>query len=162
MTREDVKAEAYCRALTGYDPEKGPFEARLFYKLRHLRKDVIRKESRFDRNVDISTVPCGCVQFQRAFRRERRKIVKSIIGKMDRRSRLMIMMSFYGGMTEDEIAEKMKVSKSTVSRTIKDALNRIRDLLAWYGYKKEDLLEDIKEENLPKPKYHDQSEQSKQ
>ena len=53
-------------------------------------------------------------------------------GSCNQRQKQVVMMHFFDGLTLTEIARQMCVNKSTVSRTLSRALDRLTDLARLY------------------------------
>lgn len=72
----------------------------------------------------------GCNQRQRE--EYRHFLYRAIKTQLTQRQKQVVMMHFFDGLTLTEIALQMRVNKSTVSRTLARALDRLTDLARLY------------------------------
>ena len=69
---------------------------------------------------------------QRQREEYRRFLYRAIKTQLTQRQKQVVMMHFFDGLTLTEIAKQMCVNKSTVSRTLSRALDRLTDLARLY------------------------------
>lgn len=83
-------------------------------------------------------------------RDERLRLARALKEELDDREREIILMRFYQDMRLDDIAENLNTSESTVKRTIKRALGKLRDKLGFipFGSAFADLLRQAVENPL--------------
>lgn len=62
----------------------------------------------------------------------KRFLYRAIKTSLTQRQREMVMLRYFEGMQVQQIAEKLRVNKSTVSRTLKRAVRRLQDLAKIY------------------------------
>lgn len=85
-------------------------------------------------------------------RDERMRLARALREELDDREREVILMRFYQDMRIDDIAANLEVSESTVKRTVKRALDKLRDKLGYlpFGPAFTDLLRKTVEDPLAK------------
>lgn len=69
---------------------------------------------------------------QRQREEYRRFLYRAIKTQLTQRQKQVVTMHFFDGLTLTEIAKQMCVNKSTVSRTLSRALDRLTDLARLY------------------------------
>lgn len=62
----------------------------------------------------------------------RQFLYRAIKTQLTKRQTQMILMRYFEGMSVTEISEQLNINKSTVSRTLNRALNRLTDLAKLY------------------------------
>ncbi|SHL51127.1 RNA polymerase, sigma 28 subunit, SigD/FliA/WhiG [Pseudonocardia thermophila] len=60
---------------------------------------------------------------------EFRQTLRPLLGELAERERLIVMLRFFGNMTQTQIAEKVGISQMHVSRLLAQTLERLRDRL---------------------------------
>jgi RNA polymerase sigma factor (sigma-70 family) len=165
----DVIAEAFCRAIKTYDPQKGDFRTWVGIQ----RSGVVREDQRFRQRVGYLEETCAANEeqcgeivqrdqssdfifarpdhpsdsflispaaiFNASFRKEQKKIIKDLLSSVGKRSRMIIIKRFYERKQMHVIAKELRITDSTVDRDEKKTLRFFRETLA----KKNVVLDDV-------------------
>ena len=130
----DVLQEVFWEAwqtAASYDPARGTAEAWLFMRARTRAIDrlrsVRRRSETFAAPLDegLATAPEPGNAAERAEQRE-------VVGAMERLSeaqREVLALAYYAGLTQTEIAQRLEQPLGTVKTRIRQALERLREVL---------------------------------
>jgi RNA polymerase sigma-70 factor (ECF subfamily) len=130
---QEVFWEAW-REAAGYDPGRGSPEAWLVTRARSRAIDRVRALRRrgatFVAPVDeaLAAAPADPAG-DPGERAEARGVLRSALDRLPVAQREVIELAYYGGLTETEIAEKLKQPLGTVKTRIRLALARLREVV---------------------------------
>jgi len=134
---DDATQEVFVRLwerIESYDPSR-PFKPWIYRVatntiLNRARGEKTRaeKESHAPAHADAETTE-DAVQ-----RREREQIVQEGLASLDGESRALLAMHYYGGLTQEEVAEVLDVPRSTVRSRLGNALDELRASLRGGGH----------------------------
>ena len=147
MTNDDAEAQdalsegfvqIWRRAAT-YDSERSAAFTWAVMLVRNKTIDRLRVRLRVDKVRDLATErisPEDDIDSQSMHAphlRERAKLVRSVVNALPEDQRIPLEMSFFDGLTHDEIAERLETPLGTVKARIRRGLQKLRS--AW----KEDI-----------------------
>jgi RNA polymerase sigma-70 factor (ECF subfamily) len=130
---QEVFWEAW-RGAAGYDPGRGSPEAWMVTRARSRAIDRVRARRRrgemFVAAVDEALAaapddPAG----DAAVRAEERGVLRSALDRLPEAQRDVIELAYYGGLTQTEIAERLKQPLGTVKTRIRLGLERLREIV---------------------------------
>jgi len=130
---QDVFWEAW-QSAPAYDPARGTPEAWIFMRARTRAIDRVRAIRRrgetFVAPVDEALAaaapdPGG----DAAERMEDRDMVLGALGRLSDAQREVLELAYYGGLTQTEIAERLKQPLGTVKTRIRLGLERLREVI---------------------------------
>jgi RNA polymerase sigma-70 factor, ECF subfamily len=126
---QDVFWEAWQSAAT-YDPSRGTPEAWMITRARARAIDRVRAVRRrgetFVAPVDEAAAPATLGR-DAAERAEDRGIIQGALGQLSLAQREVIELAYYAGLTQTEIAERLKQPLGTVKTRIRLGLERLRE-----------------------------------
>jgi RNA polymerase sigma-70 factor, ECF subfamily len=133
----DVLQEVFWEAwqsAASYDPGRGSPEAWIFMRARTRAIDRVRAVRRrtetFVAPVDERIAPAAADPGgDAAERAEDRDLVLGALGRLPEAQREVIELAYYGGLTQTEIAERLKQPLGTVKTRIRLGLERLRGLV---------------------------------
>jgi len=134
---QDVFWEAWQRA-TDYDPARGTAEAWMVTRARSRAIDRVRSTRRrsdvfvASSGEDAASLP-GEPVADPADRLEERRTVQSALERLPDAQREVIELAYYAGLTQTEIAERLKQPLGTVKTRIRLGLTRLRDIVKGTG-----------------------------
>jgi RNA polymerase sigma-70 factor, ECF subfamily len=131
---QDVFWEAWQGATT-YDPARGSPEAWMITRARARAIDRVRALRRrgetfappLDEGLAAAPAEAGGDAAERA---EDRGLVLSALGGLPPAQREAIELAYYAGLTQSEIAERLKQPLGTVKTRIRLGLERLRDVVS--------------------------------
>jgi RNA polymerase sigma-70 factor, ECF subfamily len=128
---QDVFWEAWQGAAT-YDPTRGTPEAWMITRARTRAIDRIRALRRrgetFAAPMDEAMAAAPAVAGSDAAERaEDRGIIEGALGRLSPAQREVIELAYYAGLTQTEIAERLKQPLGTVKTRIRLGLERLRE-----------------------------------
>ena len=139
---EEVVEDAYWQAwrqAPRFDPERGEVMSWLLAIARSRAIDALRREERFrhealsEDDAEPTAEPGpAALELLDAMRGERR--VHEALATLDARSRQLIALAFFRGLTHEEIATQARLPLGTVKSLIRRALLQLRQLLAAEPY----------------------------
>jgi RNA polymerase sigma-70 factor, ECF subfamily len=129
---QDVFWECW-QSAASYDPGRGSAEAWVFTRARTRAIDRIRAVRRrgetfvspVDEGVSAAPDPGG----DAADRLGDKELVRGALGRLSEAQREVLALAYYGGLTQTEIAERLKQPLGTVKTRIRLGLERLRDVL---------------------------------
>jgi RNA polymerase sigma-70 factor (ECF subfamily) len=124
--------EAFARALERWGrvaAMESPTGWAFRVALNHVRR-VARRRA-LERRVLLKKPPVDCVPAPAGE-------VWSLVSGLPRRQREVVVLRHIGDLRENEIAAALGISRSTVSSTLRDAHDRLGDLLTEYNPTEED------------------------
>ena len=133
----DVLQEVFWEAwqsAASYDPGRGTPEAWIFMRARTRAIDRVRAVRRrgetfvapVDERVAAAAVDPGGDAAERA---EDRDLVLGALGHLPDTQREVLELAYYGGLTQTEIAERLKQPLGTVKTRIRLGLERLREVV---------------------------------
>ena len=133
----DVLQEVFWEAwqsAASYDPGRGTPEAWIFMRARTRAIDRVRAVRRrsetfvapVDERVMAAAADPGGDAAERA---EDRDLVLGALGQLPEAQREVIELAYYGGLTQTEIAERLKQPLGTVKTRIRLGLERLRTMV---------------------------------
>ncbi|HYE70781.1 MAG TPA: sigma-70 family RNA polymerase sigma factor [Aquabacterium sp.] len=134
---EEVVEDAYWQAwrqAPRFDPGRGDVLAWLLAITRSRAIDAMRRDERFrhdqlsDDDGDVAAAAPAALDLLDAMRGERR--VHEALATLDARSRQLLALAFFRGLTHEEIAAQSQLPLGTVKSLIRRALLHLRHLLA--------------------------------
>jgi len=133
----DVLQEVFWEAwqsAASYDPGRGTPEAWIFMRARTRAIDrvraVRRRSETFVAPVDEGLAAAGVDPGgDAAERAEDRELVRGALGRLSDVQREALELAYYGGLTQTEIAERLKQPLGTVKTRIRLGLERLREVL---------------------------------
>jgi len=130
----DVLQEVFWEAWQGaatYDPARGTPEAWMITRARTRAIDRVRALRRrgetFVAPVDEAMAAAPVVGGDAAERAEDRGIVQGALGQLSPAQREVIELAYFAGLTQTEIAERLKQPLGTVKTRIRLGLERLRE-----------------------------------
>ncbi len=138
MEAEDVLQEGFShiwRRASTYDPVRSsPFTWAVMI-LRNKAIDRLRVRQRLERTVEKATVEFSHfpeadeASSGEAERRDERKLVRSALAQIPGEQKEAVELAFFGGLTHEEIAEKLGTPLGTIKARIRRGLLKLRDYL---------------------------------
>jgi len=130
---QEVFWEAW-QAADGYDPDRGSPEAWIVMRARTRAIDRIRSVRRrsetFVAPVDETLAPAPVQPGgDAADRAADRGLVTGALAKLPEVQREVIELAYYGGLTQTEIAERLRQPLGTVKTRMRIALERLREIV---------------------------------
>ena len=133
----DVLQEVFWEAwqgAAGYDPERGSPEAWMVTRARSRAIDRIRALRRRSETFvapadEALTAAAGDPARDAAVRAEERGILRSALDRLPEAQREVIELAYYGGLTQTEIAARLKQPLGTVKTRIRLGLERLREVV---------------------------------
>ena len=133
----DVLQEVFWEAwqsAASYDPGRGTPEAWIFMRARTRAIDRVRAVRRrsetfvapVDEGVTAAAADPGGDAAERA---EDRDLVLGALGLLPDNQREVLELAYYGGLTQTEIAERLKQPLGTVKTRIRLGLERLREVV---------------------------------
>ena len=133
----DVLQEVFWEAwqgAAGYDPERGSPEAWMVTRARSRAIDRIRalrrRSETFVAPADeaLTAAPDDPAR-DAAVRAEERGILRNALDRLPEAQREVIELAYYGGLTQTEIAARLKQPLGTVKTRIRLGLERLREVV---------------------------------
>ena len=139
MLAQDVVHDAFLalwRAPEAFDPSRGTFRTFFLSLVHHRAVDTVRKEQRLrDRNERAANLEPVAVEdpsegvVDQAYLRVRRQEVREAFGSLSDDQRQVLQMAYFDGMTQAQIAERLKIPLGTVKTRTLAAMRKLRGLL---------------------------------
>ncbi len=132
---EDLTATIFMQAfrrLPQYDPTRGSFSAWLFGIAHHALLDHWRRNSHQNAALveDGEGWAVDTSLEQSAIRSEQAAFVRRMIAMLPARRREVVVLKFFGGLRNKEIAAVLGLDERTVASQLSRALDDLRKLLA--------------------------------
>jgi RNA polymerase sigma factor (sigma-70 family) len=131
---EDLTATIFIQALrrlSQYDPTRGSFSAWLFGIARHTIQDYWRRDSYQDIALlehDAALAPEASPE-QSTIRSEQAAYVRQMIALLPDRRQEVVVLKFFGGLRNKEIAAVLHLDERTVASHLSRALDDLKKLL---------------------------------
>ena len=118
------------RTAAGFDARRGSASTWLLTLVHRRAVDVVRREDRRrGLPLDDAPVASGDATDETAEVRELRRDVQAALGQLTPLEREALELSYYGGLSQSEIAEKLGVPLGTIKSRMFAGLARLRDAL---------------------------------
>ena len=147
LVAEEVVQDVFMKLWSAplrFSPERGKFSGwlltlvhnRSIDKLRRLRSRGWQSAIPLDPDGDTEVEAVGLVADagpgpdEQAWREERGQIVRGVLGKLPEPQRQALTMAYFEGLTQREIAERLRQPIGTVKTRTRAALIQMRRLLA--------------------------------
>lgn len=138
---EEVAQEVYVevwRKAASFDPERGSAETWIFLLARSRALDRIRSDRSYAGAVDRVSSSMSAADLmgenrddpaEAASLSERRRLVRGALREMPEEQCSAVMLSFFGGLSHSEIAEREQIPLGTVKSRIRAGLAKVEDHL---------------------------------
>jgi RNA polymerase sigma-70 factor (ECF subfamily) len=135
---EDVLQEGFShiwRRASTYDAARSSAFTWAVMILRNKAIDRLRVRQRLERTVEKATVEFSHfaetddVSSGEAERRDERALVRSALAQISGEQKEAVELAFFGGLTHEEIAEKLGAPLGTIKARIRRGLLKLRDFL---------------------------------
>jgi RNA polymerase sigma-70 factor (ECF subfamily) len=135
---EDVLQDGFShiwRRASTYDPARSSAFTWAVMVLRNKAIDRLRVRQRIERTVEKATEEfrhfpdSDDVAALEPVMREQRALVRNALTQLPEEQREALEMAFFGGLTHEEIAEKLSTPLGTIKARIRRGLFRLRDVL---------------------------------
>lgn len=123
------------RTAAAYDARRGKPQSWLLTLVHRRAVDVVRREERRRAGqLEADTVVASTRSTdEEAAVREQRRAVQAALAQLSPDQREALELSYYGGLTQSELAERLGVPLGTVKSRVFAGLARLRDLLGEAG-----------------------------
>lgn len=132
----DVVQEAFLnlwRSAGRYDPKRGSVRTWLMAMVHHCGVDAVRRLSTRERwQLEAAREPRATesdVTSAQAYARDEARAVRGALRNLPADQRRIIELAFYGGWTQSEIADMLKLPLGTVKSRARLGLLKLRDAL---------------------------------
>lgn len=130
---EDAVQDAFLgawRTAAGFDPRRGNAQTWLLTMVHRRAVDLVRREERRrTEQLDDAPVDVGASTEDEASVREQRRTVQAALAELPDDQREALELSYYGGLTQAELAERLGIPLGTVKSRVFSGLAKLRDLL---------------------------------
>ena len=122
------------RTAAAFDPERGRAQTWLLTLVHRRAVDVVRREDR-RRTQPLEDAPVASSEStaEQASVREQRRAVQAALAQLPDDQREALELSYYGGLTQAELAARLGIPLGTVKSRVFAGLARLRDLLGETG-----------------------------
>ena len=96
---------------------------------RHRLKDEVEKETAVVEQNGPSGAQAGVGSVDRVYERETNQIVRNAVLQLSSEQRQAIEMAFFGGLTQNEIAQRLDEPLGTVKARIRRGMIKLKDLI---------------------------------
>jgi RNA polymerase sigma-70 factor (ECF subfamily) len=119
------------RTAASFDARRGSTQTWLLTLVHRRAVDVVRREARrHTEPLDDPPIAARESTEEVASVREQRRAVQSALAQLPADQREALELSYYGGLTQSELAERLGIPLGTVKSRVFAALATMRDLLA--------------------------------
>ncbi len=98
-------------------------------KRRHRLKDEVEKETAATEQQGAGGAQTGGGSVDHVYARETNKIVRHAVLQLSNEQRQAIEMAFFGGLTQNEIAQRLDEPLGTVKARIRRGMIKLKDLI---------------------------------
>jgi len=122
------------RTAAAFDPRRGKAQTWLLTLVHRRAVDVVRREDR-RRTEQLDDAPVAASEStdEEASIREQRRSVQAALARLPPDQREALELSYYGGLTQSELSERLGIPLGTVKSRVFAGLARLRDLLGEAG-----------------------------
>jgi RNA polymerase sigma-70 factor, ECF subfamily len=119
------------RTAAGFDARRGKPQSWLLTLVHRRAVDVVRREERRRSDRLDEDAPAAAVEAtdEQAAVREQRRAVQAALARLPPDQREALELSYYGGLTQSELAERLGIPLGTVKSRVFAGLARLRELL---------------------------------
>lgn len=122
------------RTAHNYDRRRGAVNTWLLSMVRNRSIDWLRREARHDRNVEIDDALLTRIEAHERTEddvvdQEERRRARQLLYSLPREQRQVIELAFFGGLTQAEIAVRVKLPLGTVKGRQRLALSKLHTAL---------------------------------
>jgi RNA polymerase sigma-70 factor (ECF subfamily) len=118
------------RTAAAFDARRGTAQTWLLTLVHRRAVDVVRREERRRTDpLDDAPVASGESTEEEVSVREQRRAVQAALAQLPADQREVLELSYYGGLTQTELAERLGIPLGTVKSRVFAGLARLRDLL---------------------------------
>ena len=96
---------------------------------RHRLKDEVEKETAVNEQRGAGAVHNGDDSVERVCAREKSTLIRNAVLQLSNEQRQAIEMAFFGGLTQNEIAQELDEPLGTVKARIRRGMIRLKDLI---------------------------------
>jgi RNA polymerase sigma factor (sigma-70 family) len=122
------------RTAAAFDPRRGKAQTWVLTLVHRRAVDVVRREERRrTEQLEDLPAPSGASTEEEVSVREQRRAVQAALVQLSPDQREVLELSYYGGLTQTELAERLGVPLGTVKSRAFAGLARLRDLLGEAG-----------------------------
>ncbi len=131
---EDAVQDAFLaawRTAASFDPRRGKAQTWLLTLVHRRAVDVVRREERRRSDtLDEAPVDASASTEEEAAVRAQRRAVQSALAQLPDDQREALQLSYYGGLTQAELADRLGIPLGTVKSRVFAGLAKLRELLA--------------------------------
>lgn len=118
------------RTAASFDPRRGTAQTWLLTLVHRRAVDVVRREDRRRAEpLDDAPIASGESTEEEASVREQRRAVQAALAQLPSDQREALELSYYGGLTQSELAERLGIPLGTVKSRVFAGLAKLRELL---------------------------------
>ncbi|MBI2867962.1 MAG: sigma-70 family RNA polymerase sigma factor [Chloroflexi bacterium] len=132
---QDTFVKVWQRA-SSYSQEKGQFSSWLLSVAHHRAIDELRRRRRTRTDANLPEERAALVRdpdpdpVDQVLSQERSNLVRDALGQLPDAQREVIALAYFKGLTQTEIAERLKTPLGTVKTRMRLALQKLKPLLA--------------------------------
>jgi RNA polymerase sigma-70 factor (ECF subfamily) len=130
---EDAVQEAFLtvwRSAGAFAADRGKPRTWILTLVHHRAVDLVRREQRRRvPEIDEERELAGSTAEEEATLRDRRRAVQKALGQLPADQREALELAYYGGLTQSELAEQLRVPLGTIKSRMFAGLRRLGDLL---------------------------------
>jgi RNA polymerase sigma factor (sigma-70 family) len=133
---EDAVQEAFLavwRQAARFRQERGQARSWLLTLVHRRAVDLVRREERRRAEPSASPTPLAPTSEEEASLRARRRLVQEALRRLPQEQRELIELAYYGGLTQAELAERLRLPLGTVKSRMFAGLKRLHELLGPAG-----------------------------
>ncbi len=131
---EDAVQDAFLaawRTAASFDARRGKAQTWLLTLVHRRAVDVVRREERRRSDpLDDAPVDASASTEEEAAVRAQRRAVQSALAQLPEDQREALQLSYYGGLTQAELADRLGIPLGTVKSRVFAGLAKLRELLA--------------------------------
>jgi RNA polymerase sigma factor (sigma-70 family) len=118
------------RTAAAFDARRGSAQTWLLTLVHRRAVDVVRREERRRTDpLDDAPIAAGESTEEVASVREQRRDVQAALAQLPDEQREALELSYYGGLTQSELAERLGIPLGTVKSRVFAGLTKLRELL---------------------------------
>ena len=122
------------RTAAAFDARRGRAQTWLLTLVHRRAVDIVRREDRRrGEQLEDAPIASGTSTDEEASVREQRRAVQAALAQLPADQREALELSYYGGLTQSELAERLGIPLGTVKSRVFAGLARLRDLLGETG-----------------------------
>jgi RNA polymerase sigma factor (sigma-70 family) len=118
------------RTAAAFDPRRGRAQTWLLTLVHRRAVDVVRREDRRrGEQLEDAPIASGASTDEEASVREQRRAVQAALAQLPVDQREALELSYYGGLSQSELAERLGIPLGTVKSRVFAGLAKLRELL---------------------------------